>query len=172
MNIRRPSPNLLISTRNFSRKIIAKPQRAPRTQRKQITSLRTLCPPWLIFLFGKSCFHAVTASWNLFRQDRQDLQDLPLKSYPVDPVNPVKGHDLLDISDAIAIMRQNPRPPITPPRMCGQNPHPLRASLVQSFDSENDKNIKICCKWVFIICIPCHGAPDQENGQHHPQFWM
>ncbi|HEX7576002.1 MAG TPA: hypothetical protein VF360_06435, partial [Candidatus Methanoperedens sp.] len=30
------------------------------------------------------------------RQDQQDLQDLPQKSYPVDPVNPVKGHDLLD----------------------------------------------------------------------------
>jgi len=27
---------------------------------------------------------------NFFGRDQQDLQDLPLKSYPVDPVNPVK----------------------------------------------------------------------------------
>jgi hypothetical protein len=39
-------------------------------------------PQWLYHVF--------------FRQDQQDLQDLPQKSYPVDPVNPVKGHDLLD----------------------------------------------------------------------------
>ena len=39
-------------------------------------------PQWLYHVF--------------FRQDQQDLQDLPQKSYPFDPVNPVKGHDLLD----------------------------------------------------------------------------
>jgi hypothetical protein len=42
-----------------------------------------------------------------FRQDRQYLQDLPRKSYPVDPVNPVKCHNSQKLPVRLIFIQQH-----------------------------------------------------------------